>query len=228
MNQQPISVLVVDDEQLIAQAHAEYVGRVVGFTVAGVTHSGGQTLRFLRDHPADLVLLDFNLPDFGGLEVCRRLRATRAACDVIAVTSNRDLAAVREAVSLGVVQYLLKPFSFTALRDKLERYRDYRNQIDATGSFAAQSELDRAFASLRGAPTTTLPTGLSTETLEAVSRHLQHGSPASALEVARACGISRVTARRYLEHLAQSGVLTRRQRHHGSGRPEIEYLRRGT
>ena len=228
MTDEPIAVLVVDDEQVIAQAHAQYVERVPGFRLAGVAYSGGQALRFLRDHPADLVLLDFNLPDFTGLEVCRRLRAARASCDVIAVTSNRDLAAVREAVSLGVVQYLLKPFSFTALRDKLERYRDYRNQLGTDGAFAAQSELDRAFAALRGAPATTLPPGLSTETLETVSRHMQAASPASALEVAHACGISRVTARRYLEHLAQSSLLTRRQRHRGSGRPEIEYLWRAT
>jgi response regulator of citrate/malate metabolism len=96
--------------------------------------SGGEALRFLRDHAADLVLLDFNLPDFDGLEVCRRLRAARASCDIIAVTSDRDLAAVRDAVSLGVVQYLLKPFSISALRDKLERYRDYRSQVGAAAT----------------------------------------------------------------------------------------------
>jgi response regulator of citrate/malate metabolism len=218
----PIAVLVVDDEQVIAQAHAQYVARVPGFAVAGVVNSGAETLRFVRDRRADLVLLDFNLPDLGGLEVCRRLRAARASCDVIAVTSNRDLAAVREAVSLGVVQYLLKPFAFSAMREKLERYRDYRDQVGADGAVAAQSEVDRAFAVLRSAPAASLPSGLSGETLEAVSRHVQ-GEPASALEVATACGVSRVTARRYLEHLTQSGLLERRQRHRGSGRPEIEY-----
>lgn len=110
------AVLIVEDEPLIAEAHAEYVRRVPGFAVAGVVHGGGDALRFVRDHPVDLLLLDFNLPDMHGLEVCRRLRAGRAPCDVIAVTSNRDLAAVRSAVSLGVVQYLLKPFTFSAMR----------------------------------------------------------------------------------------------------------------
>jgi response regulator of citrate/malate metabolism len=223
----PIAVLVVDDEKVIANAHAQYVLRVPGFSVAGVVFSGGEALRFVRDQRADLVLLDFNLPDLNGLEVCRRLRAARAGCDVIAVTSSRDLAAVREAVSLGIVQYLLKPFTFSALREKLERYRDYRSQVAAGGVLTAQSEVDRAFASLRSAPGTAVPSGLSAETLEAVSRHLHSGPPSSAQEVADACGISRVTARRYLEHLASSGVLARRPRHRGSGRPEIEYSWRG-
>jgi response regulator of citrate/malate metabolism len=219
------AVLVVEDESLIADAHAEYVGRVPRFRVAGVVHGGGDALRFVRDQSVDLILLDFNLPDLHGLEVCRRLRAARAACDVMAVTSNRDLAAVRSAVSLGVVQYLLKPFTFSALRDKLERYAEYRARIGASDELVAQSELDRAFAALRGAPAASLPAGCSAETLEVVARHMQ-GAPGgvSAVEAGAACGISRVTARRYLEHLTDSGVLARRQRHGGGGRPEIEYL----
>jgi response regulator of citrate/malate metabolism len=219
----PVRTLVVDDETLIAEAHAQYVGRVAGFAVAGAVHSGAEALRFVRDHPVDLMLLDFNLPDGHGLDVCRALRAARSDVDVIAVTSTRDLAAVRSAVSLGVVHYLLKPFTFASLRDKLERYRDFRNQTRVSPTVSAQSEIDRAFASLRGSPLSTMPAGLSEDTLESVTRLLQAGVGMSAGEVAAACGVSRVTARRYLEHLTDSAVLRRRQRHGNAGRPEIEY-----
>jgi response regulator of citrate/malate metabolism len=220
----PVRVLVVEDEPVIADAHAQYVQRVPGFAVAGIVHDGGTALRFVRDHEIDLLLLDFNLPDMHGLDVCRRLRGAGAECDVMAVTSNRDLAAVRTAVSLGVVQYLLKPFTFQTLRDKLERYAEYRAQMQASGQAAAQSEVDRAFAALRGAPAASLPTGCSEETLEVVTRHmLDAGRATSAAEVGAACHISRVTARRYLEHLTRSGLLVRKQRHRGTGRPEIEY-----
>jgi response regulator of citrate/malate metabolism len=218
-----VATLVVDDEPLIANAHATYVERVAGFRVAGVVHRGAETLRFVRDHPVDLILLDFNLPDVHGLEVCRALRAARSDVDVIAVTSNRDLTAVRSAVSLGVVQYLLKPFTFASMRDKLERYRDFRRQTRLSPSVSAQSEIDRAFASLRGSSSATMPAGLSEETLESVTRTVRGGATMSAGEVAAACGVSRVTARRYLEYLTDSGVLRRRQRHGTAGRPEIEY-----
>lgn len=222
-----IRVLVVDDEKLIADAHAQFVRRVPGFVVSGVAYSGNEALRFVRDHEVDVVLLDFNLPDLHGLEVCRLLRAARAECDVIAVTSNRDLAAIRSAVALGIVQYLLKPFTFAAMREKLERYADYRRQVFGEGAAAAQSEVDRAIATLRGEATSTLPAGLSQETLEVIARFVQSSSDAlSAAEVADGCDVSRVTARRYLEHLASSGLLERKQRHGGTGRPEVEYARR--
>ncbi|HEU4675536.1 MAG TPA: response regulator [Motilibacteraceae bacterium] len=219
-----VQVLVVEDEPLVAEAHATYVRRVPGFEVAGVVNGGRDALRVVRDRPVDVLLLDFNLPDLHGLEVCRALRAGGVPVDVIAVTSARDLASVRAAVSVGVVQYLLKPFTFASLRDKLERYAAYRDQVQSGGQAAGQGEVDRALASLRGVSTGTLPSGLSAETLEAVARALQDEPGAlSAAQVATRCGISRVTARRYLEHLAESGTAVRRQRYGRTGRPEVEY-----
>jgi response regulator of citrate/malate metabolism len=220
----PLRVLVVEDEPVAAAAHTAYVGRVEGFEVAGTVRTGQAAMQALAEGGVDLVLLDMNLPDRHGLEIVRAMRAAGHTADVIAVTSARDLQVVRAAVSLGIVQYLLKPFVFASLRDRLERYRDYRLQVRADGAVVAQSEVDRAFASLRSASEGALPTGLSAETLEVVTRYVRASSPASALEVAAGCNISRVTARRYLEYLAQSRLLDRKQRHGGSGRPEIEYV----
>jgi len=219
-----ISVLVVEDDLIAADAHRSYVERVPGFRVAGVVHGGREALRFLRDQPVDIVLLDFNLPDLHGLDVCRALRAAGSTADVIAVTSARDLGTVRAAVSQGIVQYLLKPFTFRSLRDKLERYAEYREQLAGGGVAAGQAEVDRAYAALRGVDRGTLPTGLAEETLAAVARALQQAQGGlSAGEVAQRCGVSRVTARRYLEHLAESGSASRSPRYGGTGRPELEY-----
>lgn len=218
-----IRVLVVEDDPLIAEAHGQYVERVAGFALAGIAHGGQHALKLLKAAPVDLILLDFNLPDLHGLELCRALRAARVETDVIAVTSTRDLDAVRAAVSLGVVQYLLKPFTFRSMQDKLDRYREYRQQIAVGQAAPGQSDIDRAYASLRGASTGTLPSGLSDETLETIVHALQSRTPLSATEVAGICEVSRVTARRYLEHLIDAGVVLRRQRHGGSGRPEMEY-----
>ena len=220
-----IGVLVVEDEPVAADAHRTYVERVPGFVVCGVANDGGGALRQLSDpaHAVDLVLLDMHLPDIHGLDVVRAMRTAGHRADVIAVTSARDLEVVRAAVSQGVVQYLLKPFTFAALRDKLERYAAYRLQF--LGDFVVgQHEVDRVLGTLRGSDPSSLPKGMSAESLDAVVAVLRPSAGSlSSAEVAAAVGASRVTARRYLEHLADSGLAVRRSRYGGTGRPEVEY-----
>jgi len=220
-----IGVLVVEDDAVTAEAHRAYVERVAGFVVRGVVHDGAGAIRLLggTSRPVDLVLLDMHLPDLHGLDVVRAMRTAGHRADVIAVTSARDLAVVRAAVSQGVVQYLLKPFTFAALRDKLERYAAYRHVL--TGDFASgQHEVDRALGTLRGADTNRLPKGMSPESLDAVVAVLRTSLESlSAGEVGASVGASRVTARRYLEHLSNSALVVRRSRYGRTGRPEVEY-----
>jgi response regulator of citrate/malate metabolism len=121
------------------------------------------------------------------------------------------------------VQYLLKPFTFAALREKLERYAAYRQQL--AGDVAiSQHEVDRVLATLRGSDSGGLPKGMSRESLDAVVMVLRPSSEGlSATEVATVVGAARVTARRYLEYLADSALVVRRSRYGGAGRPEVEY-----
>ncbi len=221
-----VRVLVVEDDALAAEAHATYVGRVAGFEVAGVVRSAGEAARALERGGVDLVLLDMHLPDGHGLGLLQRLRAAGDLVDVIAVTAARETDVVRHAVAHGVVLYLLKPFTFATFRQRLEQYADYRSRLAASAGEVAQDDVDRLLGSLRpSAPD--LPKGMSAETLRLVADALRGGAgPMSASEVATVVGASRVTVRRYLEHLADAGVLERRQRYGGGGRPEVEYRRR--
>jgi response regulator of citrate/malate metabolism len=216
-----IRCLVVEDDPVAAEAHRHYVERVPGFTVTGVVHSGGEVLRALQREPVDLLLLDFYLPDTHGLDICRAVRAAGHAVDVIAVTSARDLAVVRAAVSAGVVQYLLKPFTFATMRDKLERYAKFRA---GRGEAAGQDEVDSLLATLRSPESAPLPKGMSRPTLDAVVAALRAaGDGLSAGGASEGIGVSRVTARRYLEYLADNGLAGRRLQYGQVGRPELWY-----
>jgi response regulator of citrate/malate metabolism len=216
-------VLVVEDEPVAADAHRAYVERVPGYEVVGVARTGAEAMRALGDRDIDLVLLDLHLPDRHGLDLVRAMRAAGHPADVIAVTSARDLAVVRTAVSQGVVQYILKPFAFAALRDRLERYATYREHMDAQTAAGSQGEVDQMLSSLRGPGQAELPKGLSQPTLDAVVAVLRRRPDSSAAEIAQQVGASRVTARRYLEYLADTGVAARSTRYGGTGRPEVEY-----
>ncbi|WP_028473503.1 response regulator [Nocardioides alkalitolerans] len=223
-----VRVLVVEDEATAAQAHAEYVGRVDGFEVVAVARSAGDAARVLGREPVDLVLLDMHLPDGHGLGLVRSMRAAGHLCDIIAVTSARDADVVRQAVAHGVVLYLLKPFTYPTFRAKLEQYAAYRASLAGGGQEFAQEEVDGLLGSLRAPVAAPLPKGMSAETLRDVTQAVRQADRAlSATEVAERVGASRVTARRYLEHLADAGRLERAPRYGGTGRPEVEYRWRG-
>jgi response regulator of citrate/malate metabolism len=217
----PIRVLVVEDDPVAADAHVMYVGRVPGFVAVGKAHTGAEARRALERTQVDLLLLDLHLPDVHGLQLARTLRAAGYHADVIAVTSARDLAVVREGVSLGVVQYVLKPFTFATLRDRLVRYADFRA---AAGEASGQEEVDRALAALRAPAPASLPKGLSVPTLERVTVALREsGGGLTATGLAESVGISRITARRYLEHLVGTGRADRSPLYGQVGRPELVY-----
>ncbi len=225
-----VRVLVVEDEALAAEAHAAYVGRVPGFALAGVARSVREAVRALdaareAGTPVDLVLLDMNLPDGHGLGLLNGLRAAGHLCDVIAVTAARDTRVVRQAVVQGVVLYLLKPFTFATFRAKLEQYAEYRARLEAAPDEVVQDEVDQLLGSLRPTGSAPLPKGMSPETLRAVTAALRDADDElSASEVAALVGASRVTARRYLEHLADQGLAARGVRYGPSGgRPEVSY-----
>ena len=219
-----IRTLVVEDDALVAEVHASYVERVPGFEIAGVAHRATEALEILASRPVDLVLLDFHLPDVKGLDMLRLLRARSAApVDVIAVTAARDAESIRAAIAQGVSQYLVKPFAFATFADKLERYARYRAQVDVAAD-PDQAKVDALIGTLRGTTARTLPKGLNATTLDHVRDAVREaGAPLTASEVAGRCGLSRVTARRYLEHLVVDGVVTLSMRYGGTGRPEHLY-----
>jgi len=218
-----VRTLIVDDDARVADIHKGYVERVDGFSVAGVANRGTEALRRVLEDQPDLVLLDIYLPDLTGLEVCRRLRAAGNLVDVIAVTAARDVDTVKGAVGLGVTQYLVKPFTFATFREKLERYAAYRALAEKGGE-AEQQEIDAMLGELRTPGSIALPKGLSKETLDLVARTLKDASaPLGAVETAEQAGLSRVTARRYLEHLVATQQAELELRYGRSGRPEHRY-----
>ncbi|HET8600546.1 MAG TPA: response regulator [Segeticoccus sp.] len=225
MSEEPsLRVLVVEDDPVAAEAHTAYVQRVPGFTVVATVGTCRAAIRALHEQAVDVVLLDMYLPDRHGLDIVRALRAAGHPADVIAVTSARDLEIVRSAVSLGVVQYVLKPFVFQTLRERLEAYRSYAHRVGAADAVNSQSEIDQMLGTLRTTGRAHLPKGLSEELLARASRVLREsGEPLSARDLAHRLEVSRVTARRYAEHLCETGLAERRSRYAGAGRPEVEY-----
>ncbi|MGW2158314.1 response regulator [Nonomuraea sp. NPDC001699] len=213
-----VRVLVVDDDFMVARIHSGYVSRVPGFEVVAVAHGGADALAAVAELRPDLVLLDIYLPDMSGLEVLKSLTDV----DVLMISAARDVATVREAMRGGAVNYLIKPFAAAALTERLRQYADTRRRLTAIGPQARQDDVDRLFGAPRQA--VPVPKGLSPATCALVEGALREaGGDLSAAETAELTGLSRVSARRYLEHLCASGRAELHPRYGTAGRPEHRY-----
>ena len=220
-----IRTLIVEDDFRVAEIHRGFIERLPSFAVVGVAHTASDALSHAESDRPDLVLLDIYLPDRSGLEVLRELHATaRPPVDVIAITGANDVETLRSALQGGVVHYLVKPFQFNALREKLESYAALRSRLRQVRA-VDQDEIDEVFATLRaGSSSPALPKGLSPATLALVARTLRDiEDDLSAEEVAARTGVSRVTSRRYLDRLARSGVVEVTMRYGRTGRPEHRF-----
>ncbi|GGT16539.1 response regulator [Streptomyces chromofuscus] len=219
-----IDVLVVDDDFMVARVHRAFVERVAPFRVVGVAGSGRQAIDAVDELRPELVLLDLYLPDLFGLDVIPRLRTAGHDCDVMVISAAREADTVRGAVRHGVVDYLLKPFEFEDLRTRLERYVAQRGRL-LTTVVRGQADVDRVLAGAAPAPAAAgLPKGMSVETAELVERALRTADGTlSATECATLTGVSRVSARRYLEYFHTTGSADVSLRYGVAGRPERRY-----
>jgi response regulator of citrate/malate metabolism len=219
-----IGVLVVDDDFMVARIHCGFVDRIEGFQVLGTASTGEQAVAAVDELRPDLVLLDLYLPDMFGLDVVTRLRTARHDCDILVISAAREADTVRRAVRYGAVNYLLKPFGFDELRTRLEQYAATRRSALRGAVVSDQTDVDRVLNRSGAAAVPALPRGLSMETAELVERALrEHRGTLSAAECAGQVGISRVSARRYLEHFSGTGRAEVTLRYGAAGRPERRY-----
>ncbi len=220
-----IEVLIVDDDFMVARIHTGFVERTPGFVVVGTARTGAEALEATSRLQPDLVLLDVYLPDISGLDLLGDLREAAPEVDVLVISAAREADTVRRALRGGIVHYLMKPFSYDDLRLRLEHYQ--QTYAGMAGDRTEQADVDRVFNITSASDKQSLPKGFSAETLKLVEDTLRRRDAAdgdlSAAEAAELLGISRVSARRYLEHLSDRGRVEVTLRYGEVGRPERRY-----
>jgi response regulator of citrate/malate metabolism len=220
-----LRTVIVDDDVEVAALHARFVAAHPAFSVAATAHNGPAALAVIAEHRPDLVLLDFDLPGLSGLEVLRDVRALGGAQpEVIAVTAARDVESVRQARSAGIQHYLVKPFTALDLKARLDDVARDRLALLESGEREqlAQRDIDALMRSGTRVRTQ-LPKGLSGETLGTVEAALGSAPQSSAAEIAELSGLSRVSARRYLEYLVEVNRAQKTLDYATAGRPSTRF-----
>ena len=219
----PIKVLIVEDDPVVAEINKEFTERLEGFQVVGVAESAADAIDALDRARPDLVLLDVYMPDGDGVQLLKEIRRRDSDVDVIPVTAARSTSTVRELMRHGAVGYIVKPFKFEQLAATLQAYQRWLALI-RRGSSLSQVEVDRLRRILATSHQSELPKGLDQLTLKAIVDLMErHPSPLAAEEVAEHIGTSRVTARRYLEYLVETGQAEVKLSYGTVGRPVRHY-----
>jgi two-component system response regulator DctR len=203
-----LSTVIADDSLKLQERYASALGRAKGFRLREIVSSGEELELCLRRSGIHLVLLDLFLEGWNGLESLRQARILHPRVDWLILSRGGDPDIVRSCICLGAFDYLIKPFSTERLEMALSAYYQYHEGLTQRRNPWQQEDLDRV-TGLRGhfaRSVDAVPKGLQSKLLERVRACLGNPPrPRSSAEVGCALGISRSTARRYLEYLAEKG-----------------------
>lgn len=230
MQPDPIKVLIIEDDPMVMEINAQFVGEVYGFQIVGKASTGSEGYQLIKTCKPHLILLDFFLPDTDGFYFLKKIREEQLPVDVILMTAARDVKHIQNVFRYGAVDYMIKPFRFDRLKSSLEAYRQRALRLEGLDTLDQQG-LDewkgKSAEKTIDTPIfeeTSLPKGLNEYTLKQIFDFLlKQEIASSAEEVAQGTGLARVTVRRYLEYLATIGRVSLEIQYGSIGRPINRY-----
>lgn len=217
-------VLIVEDDPMVALIHEQYIGKNKNFQVIGKCRDGREALDFLAENEADLLILDVYMPRMDGFETLRQIRSRKLSAEVIMVTAANDRESLEEALHLGAIDYLVKPFTDSRLQVALEKFISQHTAI-RTFETLNQKNIDRIVDTVYRKSENPFPKGIQEKTLEMLRTYLKQGERRwmTGDEIAGEIGLTGVTVRRYMNYLAEMGEVIGKMNYDTGGRPCMVY-----
>lgn len=217
-------VLIVEDDPMVSMINEQYVRRNKKFFVAGVCRDGKNALEFLDSHDIDLIILDVFMPHQDGFETLRQIRKKQISVDVIMVTAANDRESLEESLHLGIVDYLVKPFTFDRFCMALDKFIAQRNALNELGTLN-QKSIDFIIDSARKKSEDMQPKGIQEKTLHLILKYMKENGHMwmSGENIAEEVGLTGVTVRRYLNYLTEVGTVVGEINYETGGRPCMLY-----
>ena len=208
-------ILIIEDDPMVAMIHKEYFKRKELSNDLNHVSTLEEAKTFLEKSDADLIVLDNYLTDGQGVEYLPELKRY----PIIMITAANDIQTVKAALTNGVVDYLVKPFTYERFSQAVDKVQEYVSLLskekinqdlidDYLNSGRVEEEED------------SLPKGLSRITLKKVLENIKEQERGfTTQQVADDLDISRITIRKYLNHLVNINVLSEDAEYYTSGRP---------
>ena len=211
-------VVIVEDDPMVALLNRTYVERDPRFRVVQTFQDGRAALEWLEQNPAELAVLDVYMPLLTGAELLRELRRRGIGIDAVMVTAANDGATVDTLLKMGVVDYLVKPFTYERFQQALDTFCRHKEAVH--GQAVTQGELDKLFAPPDSGDRSA-PKGLQESTLKLI-RDCLHAAPVQGLPseaISKQTNLSVVTVRRYANYLVERGEACSTVNYDTGGRP---------
>lgn len=222
-----IRVLIMEDDYRVAEINKKFTEKIDGFEVCGVASTIKEALEILPVVEPDLILLDVFFPDGNGIDMLRKVRNEYRLIDVILITADKELETVQEAIRGGVIDYIIKPVMFDRFRKTLNKYSEYRRQLTTIDNDVNQQKVDQLLDSIRkkAEQKPDIPKGIDPLTLHKVKKELlaYENKAVTAEDFGKQIGLSRTTARRYLEYMVSTDYISAELAYGQVGRPERVY-----
>lgn len=217
-------VLIVEDDPMVAMIHEQYLKKNKKFHVVGKCKDGKSALNFLETTKVDLLILDVFMPQMDGFETLSIVRERRIAVEVIMVTASDERESLEQALHLGVVDYLVKPFTFERFWTALGKFEAQRHAL-LEMNHLSQRKIDFIMEHVRKQSDEIYPKGIQEKTLKLILDCMKsmEESWVTGDEIAGKIGLTSVTVRRYLNYLAESGKVQSEINYDTGGRPCMKY-----
>lgn len=217
-----LKIVIVEDDPMVAHIHTHYLNELDNFEIVKILKNGIEGYEYLKEHgdEIDLVILDVHMPKMSGLEMLKLLRKDGNNVSVIPITAINDNRTISEFMSLGVVDYLVKPFSQERFNQAVYRcelkYKAFENQK------LSQSDIDKMFNTKSES---NLPKGLQEKTLNYILEKLKPFKEMliDVEEISTITGLSKVSLRKYLDYLTDSNAIEKQIDYGTVGRPKYKY-----
>jgi response regulator of citrate/malate metabolism len=217
-------VLIVEDDPMVAMINEQYIKRNKNFEIVGKCSDGLSALDFLENNTVDLLILDVFMPQMDGFETLRQIRNKQITVDAIMVTAANERESLEEALHLGIVDYLVKPFTFDRFQMALEKYIAQNNALKDIETLN-QKSIDHIIDNARKKSEDLYPKGIQEKTIELIMEYLKANKNRwfTGDEIAEKIKLTGVTVRRYMNYLAESGRVVGEMNYETGGRPCMRY-----
>lgn len=216
-------VLVVEDDPMVAMINMEYLSKIEGMKVVGYAINKDETFNKLENEEIDIILMDVFLGGENGFDILKEMRGRGYTTDVVMITSANGSNDVKKALSLGAVDYLIKPFDFDRFKSAIQKILERDKFLKDTR--VTQEGLDELYLKIVDVELDYLPKGLNPKTLELVKEGIKKlpNSEFTIKDICKTTDISNVTIKKYLDYLEKIGYISENITYGNIGRPQYIY-----